>query len=230
MDCNWAKDHIYSVAFNPISLIPYSPIKGNYKCIKIQAGCQTSTTDFFKKILTVANNELDGFMHDSKGHKIDITYTDKHLKSQLGMIIATKFLKELVKHYQLSNYTINFIGQNYTDAIYGRHTNDNKRYLSVNLFDDSERDSMLNCFMRWCPPAQLNIQSQYAISQHFRDLVIKDVITGKSIALLPDGGFQNGWYVDGSRTGGIYYGITSDEESNIPIVNQNLLKFHIELE
>ena len=218
------------MAYNTLPLTPYSPVKGNYKCIKIQAGCQTSTTDFFKVILSEAKNELDGFMHDSKGHKLEITYTDKHLKSQLGMIIASKFIKELVSNYHLSNYDINFIGQNYTDTIYGRHKSDIKRFLSVNLYDDSERDSVLNDLMLWCPTAQLNIQSQYTLSQHFRDLVIKDVVTGKSIALLPDGGFQNGWYVDTARTSGVYYGITSDEDSNIPIVNQNLLKFHVELE
>lgn len=128
------------------------------------------------------------------------------------------------------NYDIIFIGQNYTDTIYGRHKSDIKRFLSVNLYDDSERDSVLNDLMLWCPAAQLNIQSQYTLSQHFRDLVIKDVVTGKSIALLPDGGFQNGWYVDTARACGVYYGITSDEDSNIPIVNQNLLKFHVELE
>lgn len=128
-------------------------------------------------------------MHDSKGHKLEITYTDKHLKSQLGMIIASKFIKELVSNYHLSNYDIIFIGQNYTDTIYGRHESDIKRFLSVNLYNDFERDSVLNYLMRWCPAEQLNIQSQYTLSQHFRDLVIKDVVSGKSIALLPDGGF-----------------------------------------
>jgi hypothetical protein len=230
LDCNWAKDHIYSVACNPITMTSYSPVKGNYKCIKIQAGCLTSTTDLFKVIQSAAKNELDGFMHDSKGHKLDITYTDKHLKSQLGMIIATKFIKELISNYQLSIFDINFIGQNYTDTIYGRHKNDIKRFLSVNLYDDSERDSILNDFMQWCPATQLSIRSQPALSQHFRDLVVRDVVTGKSIALLPDGGFQNGWYVDSARTNGLYYGITSNEDSNIPIINQNLLKFHVEIE
>ena len=85
-------------------------------------------------------------------------------------------------------------------------------------------------FMQWCPASQLKIQSEQDIQQHFRDLVIRDVVTGKSISLLPDGGFQNGWYVDSSRTCGVYYGISCNEDSNVPIFNHNLLKFHLELE
>lgn len=229
LDCNWAKDHIYSVAYATIPLTPYSPVRGNYKCIKIQADTHTSTTDFFKVILAEARNEMDGFMHDSMGHKLEITYTDKHLKSQLGMIIATKFIKELVSNYHLSDYSINLVGQKYID-VYGRCKDDTHRYLSSNLRDDSERDSMLKDFMQWCPASQLKIQSEQDIQQHFRDLVIRDVVTGKSISLLPDGGFQNGWYVDSSRTRGVYYGISSNEDSNVPIFNHNLLKFHLELE
>lgn len=115
-----------------------------------------------------------------------------------------------------------------TKQVYGRCKDDTHRYLSSNLRDDSERDSMLKDFMQWCPTSWLNIQSEQDIPQHFRDLVIKDVVTRKSISLLPDGGFQNGWYVDSSRTRG-YYGISCNEDSNVPIFNRNLLKFHLEL-
>jgi len=228
--CNWAKDHIYSVVYNQIQLNPYTPVSGNYRCIKISPGCQITTSELFSYINAHAKNELDGFAHDSMGHKLEFKYTDKHLKSQLGIIIASKFIKEFIMHYGITDYEISFIGQNYTDYTAGRHKTDARRFLSTNLYDNSERDEVLDEMMLWCHSSNLHINSVTNFAQHFRDLVITDIITKKSLAILPDGGFQNGWYVDNTRTNGTFYGINSDEESNIPITNSSLLKFHIELE
>ena len=133
-------------------------------------------------------------------------------------------------HYGITDYEISFIGQNYTDYTAGRHKTDARRFLSTNLYDDSERDEVLDEMMLWCHSSNLHINSVTNFAQHFRDLVVTDIITKKSLAILPDGGFQNGWYVDNTRTNGTFYGINSDEESNIPITNSSLLKFHIELE
>jgi hypothetical protein len=84
--------------------------------------------------------------------------------------------------------------------------------------------------MSWCDSARLHINSNASFKQHFRDLVITDTISKKSLAILPDGGFQNGWYVDGARANGVFFGIDSNVDDRIPIISGSLLKFHIELE
>lgn len=229
LDCNWAKDHIYSADYNQIKLNSYTPVKGNYRCITISPGSQITTSGLFSYIHANAKNELDGFVHDSMGHRLDFKYTDKHLKSQLGIIIASKFIKDLIYQYGITDFDITFIGQTYTDYAAGRHKDNPRRFLSANLYNDSERDEVLFGMMSWCNSSNLHINSVANFTQHFRDLVITDTITKKSIAILPDGGFQNGWFVDNTRANGVYYGITSDEESCIPISNVSLLKFHIEL-
>lgn len=229
LDCNWAKDHIYSADYNQIKLNSYTPVEGNYRCITISPGSQITTSGLFSYIHANAKNELDGFVHDSMGHRLDFKYTDKHLKSQLGIIIASKFIKDLIYQYGITDFDITFIGQTYTDYAAGRHKDNPRRFLSANLYNDSERDEVLFGMMSWCNSSNLHINSVANFTQHFRDLVITDTITKKSIAILPDGGFQNGWFVDNTRANGVYYGITSDEESCIPISNVSLLKFHIEL-
>ena len=230
LDCNWAKDHIYAVSYAQIQLTSYSPIKGNYHCIKIPAGCQIYTPDVFSYIRSHAKTEIDGFMHDCSGHKLDLVYTDKHLKSQLGIIIAGKFIKELLLHYKVQDYDITFDGLNYADQYYGRHKTDQRRLLTANLYDNVERDSVLSDIMSWCDSARLHINSNASFKQHFRDLVITDTISKNSLAILPDGGFQNGWYVDGARANGVFFGIDSNVDDRIPIISGSLLKFHIELE
>ena len=157
-------------------------------------------------------------------------YTDKHLKSQLGIIIAGKFIKELVGYFKASDYDITFFGLNYVDYASGRQIDDRRRYLSNNLYDDVDRDSVLEEVMSWCPSSRCHINSLSSLTQHFRDLVITDTVTRKMLAILPDGGFQNGWYIDSAKAAGIFYGTQCGVDAKIPIINSSLLKFHIELE
>lgn len=230
LDCNWAKDHLYSVAYQQIPMTAYTPMAGNYRCVKIPAGTQINTSDLFEYLLSCAQNELDAFKHDCSGHRLTLVYTDKHLKSQLGIIIAGKFIKELVGYFKASDYDITFVGLNYVDYASGRQKDDKRRYLSNNLYDDVDRDSVLEEVMSWCPSSRCHFNSLSSLAQHFRDLVITDTVTGKMLAILPDGGFQNGWYIDSAKAAGIFYGIQCGVDAKIPIINSSLLKFHIELE
>ena len=228
LDSNWARDHIYSVKYNKIHLNEYKPISSDFNRVIIEPGNNKITTsNLFNYIHANAENQLDGFMHDHKEHKLEIKYTDKHLKSQLGMIIACKFIKDFVEKYKISNYDISFMGIKY-DEYTGLTKDDVHRNLGCNLKDDTNRDKVLKDIMSWCPKLK-SIQSIPKFAQHYRDLVIMDTATQKSLAICPDGGFQNGWKIDACRSTR-FYGKNCNVDSDIPLTNNTRLKFHIELE
>jgi len=226
---NWAKDHIFVVPFSQnLALSPYSPNPNNLGLTRIQEGTQINSLDIFSIVRAGAVNTIDDFMHDAKGHKIEICYTDKHLKSQLGMMITAQFITQMLNIYSITDFSLKFVGLQFSDEFGWKKSKPN-RYITKALSDDIERDSLLNDMMSWCPTTKLTIESLEAFPQHYRDLVIKDVVTGKTLAICPDGGFQNGWFIDTSRGLTNYFGRDCDYKKSIPVFNQTLLKFHIEI-
>ena len=230
LDCNWAKDHIFVVPFSAaIKFNSYAPTQSKLGLTKIAEGTCVSTNRIFDLVFNSSLGTIDGFMKDAAGHKIEICYTDKHLKNQMGMIITAQFIQSLLHKYGVNNFSLHFVGLEYKDD-YGWTKDKNNRYITKGLSDHSERDSLLKDMMGWCPSGNLKIESLVAFPQHYRDLVIKDTVTGKSLAICPDGGFQNGWSIDTSNGVMNYYGCACDYKSIIRIKSVALIKFHIELD
>lgn len=229
-DSNWAKDHIFVVPFStPVQFDTYAPAQSRLGLTKIAEGTHTNTNDIFDIVYRSSSSTIDGFMKDAAGHRIEICYTDKHLKNQLGMIITAQFINKLLNKYSVNDFSIHFVGLEYTDD-FGWPKDRCNRYITKGLSDHIERDSLLQDMMGWCPAAKLKIESLGTFSQHYRDLVIRDTTTGKSLAICPDGGFQNGWLIDISNGVMNYYGSACDYRSIIPVKSMALIKFHIEVD
>ena len=230
LDSNWAKDHIFVVPFStPVQFDTYAPTQSRLGLTKIAEGTCVNTNEIFNLVYNSSSDTIDGFMNDVAGHRIEICYTDKHLKNQLGMIITSQFIKSLLEKYHVNDFSLHFVGLVYMDD-YGWPKAQRNRYITKGLSDDIERDSLLQDMMCWCPAAKLEIESLDTFSQHYRDLVIRDTLTGKSLAICPDGGFQNGWLIDTSKGRMNYYGNACDYRSTIPVKSMALIKFHIEVD
>lgn len=230
LDSNWAKDHIFVVPFSTsVRFNTYEPTQSRLGLTKIAESTCVNTDEIFDLVYRSSSDTIDGFMNDSAGHKIEICYTDKHLKNQLGMIITAQFIKKLLNKYAVNNFSLHFVGLEYFDN-YGWTKDQRNRYITKGLSDNTERDSLLADMMSWCPADKLRIESLSTFSQHYRDLVIRDTVTGRSLAICPDGGFQNGWLIDTDKGRMNYYGYTCDYRSKIPVKSMALIKFHIEVD
>jgi hypothetical protein len=229
MNADWASGRIFAVDdYKTVEITQYHPALANNSCVvKIDESSKINTNQLLD--LVNRGKVISNFMSASNGANLDIKYTDKHLKSHLGMIIALQFIKKILDLAPQSPYCIEFIGQDYEENYcqYGIQSS----YVDSNDRDYALRELAGILFQ----DGQISVHSAEHIPQHYRDLVISfrdgDNVEHK-LVIMPDGGFQNGWYIDSEKTrqNHVYYSReNTNAETMVPIISTNSasLLFHI---
>lgn len=231
LDCHWASDHLFSVPCEQPNIDAYMPqLSEDCKLFKMPAYSHLTSDQLLNIIDNSIGNVIQHFIQDAGDHHLKFKYTDKHLKSQLGMNITIQFIRQIVLQYNLKDYEIEFLGNEY-DLQDGFFANDNDRLLMSNMYDENERDAILANMLNVFGDNNRVVRSVHNFPQHWRDLVIEDIETHHKLSVLPNGGFQNGWFFDVANCHGVPYRCNNtDATTNIPIYNKTMLKFHIEIE
>ena len=233
MDKDWATGDVYCVERKKCEDETYEPhLANNSRRAMVPAKHKIYSDQLLKTINEVLDNTtvLSDFMGAANGHALTLTYTDKHLKSRLGMVIALQFIKQLVDLVPGSDVTIVFDGETYEEG----YRYDQKIFHSY--VDSEARDRALE---ELASPLfeYVEVNSVDRIQQHYRDLVISytDSEGTHTLTIMPDGGFQNGWHLDDEevrRTGRRYYMNNVSASTPIPVYvnSEKPLCFHIIME
>lgn len=225
MDKDWANGYVYCVEREICKDEPYEPnAASNSYVAMVPAKHNIYSNELLDTIEKLLNSTIiSDFMQAADGYALTLTYTDKHLKSHLGMVITLQFIEELLKLARNSKAHIIFKGEEYED--YSRYAN-----LHTNYEDSDTRDEVLAQLAR---PlfGEITVDST-DIEQHYRDLVISYTDAqgeGHCLTIMPDGGFQNGWKLDTIKATRRYFPNNTVASTPIPVyVNSDKpLCFHI---
>jgi hypothetical protein len=230
MNADWANGRIFAVEdYQTTEITQYNPSRANDSyVVRIAEKTQINSNQLLTTIQQ-NNDMITNFMHTADGSQLDIKYTDKHLKSRLGMIIALQFINEILDLAPNSQYNIEFTGQDYEE--YNGHDGILSSYVDSIDRDDALRELAGSLFQN----GQISVHSIERIPQHYRDLVISFTDADNAehkLVIMPDGGFQNGWYIDKEETrqNHVYYSReNTNAETMVPIISTNSasLLFHI---
>ena len=237
MDKDWATGSVYCIERENSTHEKYEPHPAKKSYVAMVPAKHNIKSDKLLDTLQQLLNStiISDFVRAANGYTLTLNYTDKHLKSHLGMVIALQFIKKLVDLVPESNMQIVFNGEYYEEKYYPKYyskddyRDDQKLY--TNYVDSDERDMTLKALAR---PLLGDIEvKSAAIQQHYRDLVISYTdAQGKEhkLIIMPDGGFQNGWKLD-TKKGVVrgYYIYNTDASTSIPVYvsSDKPLCFHI---
>ena len=223
LDCDWAKKRIFSVRMVLGSMMEYKPTQAvGSMVITIPGNTHIDSDNLFSSYFR--QDIIRNFMQEAKGYNLTITYTDKHLKSHLGMVITLQFIQSLLNLVPHQGETsIRFVGEEYWD-------NTSKENLFSNYPNQEDRDKVLYYLAEQLFD-NVNVSSIEDIEQHYRDLVLSyadnDGIE-HHLRIMPDGGFQNGWFLDSYRATKFYSRVNTLAIDSVPIYDKNKpLLFHV---
>ena len=223
LDCDWAKKRIFSVRMVLGSIMEYKPTQAvGSMVITIPGNTHIDSDNLFSSYFR--QDIIRNFMQEAKGYNLTITYTDKHLKSHLGIVITLQFIQSLLNLVPHQGETsIRFVGEEYWD-------NTSKESLFSNYPNQEDRDKVLYYLAKQLFD-NVNVSSIEDIEQHYRDLVLSyadnDGIE-HHLRIMPDGGFQNGWFLDSYRATKFYRRVDTLAIDSVPIYDKNKpLLFHV---
>ena len=236
MDKDWAAGNVYCIERDKTNDEIYLPNAANNSYVAMVPAKHNIYSDqLLDTIQELINSTIvSDFVRAANGYTLTLTYTDKHLKSHLGMVIALQFIKKLVDLVPESDVHIVFDGEYYEEKYYPKfYSKDDYRdeqKLYTNYVDSTDRDITLQ---ELAQPLLGHVEvKSTSIQQHYRDLVISYIDEqGKEhkLIIMPDGGFQNGWRLDTDRAQRGYFLNNTDATTSIPVyVNSDKpLCFHI---
>lgn len=223
LDCDWATKRIFSIGMVLGPITEYTPTKAaGSMVITIPGRTHIDSYNLFSRYFR--QDIISNFMQDAAEYDLTITYTDKHLKSHLGMVITLQFIQSLLnlvpRHGETS---IRFVGEEYWD-------NTSKASILSNYPNQEDRDNVLRYLANQLFD-NVNVSSIESIEQHYRDLVLSytdnDGIE-HHLRIMPDGGFQNGWFLDSCRATKFYSCENTLAIDSVPIYDKNKpLLFHV---
>lgn len=175
-----------------------------------------------------AKNIIDDFIEDVKRENSDLSiiYQDQHLKSVLGIVITLQTIGFFVKKIG-KDFSLRFLVEKYDNRIFHQS-------ITSNLFDDSERDAVLDKLSRgYISNLKSEINGELLPVEslerktlaHWRVLTFK--CGNKKLEIYPDGGFANGWFLDTGKCEKYYDYDNTDAMCSIPIKREQVLKFEV---
>ncbi len=185
------------------------------KNVYLKAGTTIKTTELMEKIAEDAEI-IDHFIASHKDDPLEISYTDKHLKSPLGMLITVQAIRWIINQWNKTDkIQVSFALQSYYERnLTGR--------VDRNMPDSDERNSFLSDL---CPPKWNATISEERHLPHWRVLTVQS--GDDRLDIFPDGGFANGWVIACKKP---YFGIDDiaiDKDINIRLREQ--IKYNIAL-
>ena len=233
----WAMDAIYAVTLkdpDEPQIANYTPTFPQSQTVWIDALRQIRSTALYDLVEKLDNaHTMSGFLAKTNGHRLQFIYTDEHVKSQMSMCIAIQFIKCMAKVSKCSQYSVEFRNEEYADQ-HGKTIDDTDRRLWDNLFDNVERDDLLDECL-----GQLrnndNSCNEYTIDPrqrgrlpHWRCLEVIDLDTHQTLKVMPHGGFANDWELDTETAGQehVYYNCQNTNiETSIPLRSKNKILY-----
>lgn len=185
------------------------------KNVYLEAGTTIKTTELMEKIAEDAEIIKD-FIDGHKNASLEISYTDKHLKSPLGMLITVQAIRWIINQWNKTDkIQVSFALQSYYERnLTGR--------VDRNMPDSKER----NCFLsKLCPKKWNAAISEKGNLPHWRVLTVQS--GDDRLDIFPDGGFANGWVFGRNNP---YFGVNDiniNKEINIRLREQ--IKYNIAL-
>lgn len=233
----WAKDAIYAVTLEDTDepqIVDYTPTIPQSQTVWIDASKQIKSTALYDLVEQLDNaHTMSGFLAQTKGHRLQFIYTDEHVKSQMSMCIAIQFIKRMAEVSKCSQYSVEFRNEEYADQK-GKTIDDTYRTLWDNLFDNVDRDDLLD----ECLGQLLNNDNscnEYTIDPrqrgrlpHWRCLEVIDLDTDQTLKVMPHGGFANDWELDTetARQERVYYNCQNTNiETSIPLRSKNKILY-----
>lgn len=184
------------------------------KNVYLKAGTSISTSELMAKITEDAEI-INTFISSHRDAPLEISYTDKHLKSPLGMLITVQAIRWIINQWNNPGHIqVNFVLQSYREQNFTGK-------VDRNMQDSQERDDFL---MKLCPQ-NWNATISGDNLPHWRVLTVRS--GGDRLDIFPDGGFANGWIFGRDNP---YFGINDiniDTEINIRLREQ--IKYNIAL-
>jgi hypothetical protein len=223
LDCDWATKRIFSIGMVLGPITEYTPTKAaGSMVITIPGHTHIDSDNLFSRYFR--QDIISNFMQDAAEYDLTITYTDKHLKSHLGMVITLQFIQSLLnlvpRHGETS---IRFVGEEYWD-------NTSKASILSNYPNQEDRDNVLRYLANQLFD-NVNVSSIESIEQHYRDLVLSytdnDGIE-HHLRIMPYCAFQNRWFLDSCRATKFYSCENTLAIDSVPIYDKNKpLLFHV---
>lgn len=227
LDGNWATDHVFKtiVDSNQLEFTPYQPQIPQGVELKSIAAQNINVGDLFEVVDNAFNNRITNFCTAHQNEVVEITYTDRYVKTELGLIITLQFIKTIIKKLNPAQYKVNIIGECYRDY----DADEFSRRLGDQFTGDDRRDEVGEILIN---------DNNYAFHSfakkdvpHYRVLVIKVTDANNQIQMLyihPDAGLAF-WKLDVAecRRSGIYYAINSGINPTIPIFSESAQIYYI---
>ena len=180
--------------------------------------------------------KVDDFFETCKesAETVEITYTDEHFKSIVGMITTMHFIDVLLdKMGRKENFHITFINEKYYTAsseVYQPWLNIEKWERRNELLKKLANDWIENQYKKKEDEAEKmweNISQNEKTLPHWRILTIK--CGNKQMNIYPHGGIINEWQVDRRSTPQRKYTMNDTTKKSIPLVRINPIMYIIEI-
>lgn len=221
---SWGSGGIYAIKTSKPAVKSHQPSLSGYSEFFISKSTRLiSSKDLLNTLIKtdITDHHISDFINDAKGHAIEITYMDEHLKNQLGIIISIQLIEAFVNMIGCNYFTVNFVNEKYYDH-YGKGIGNISRNLTDSFQSSDDSNQMINTLLStsgWNYKIDTKLERSLP---HWRCLTIKDKDTNSMLTVKPHGGIANGWYIDTATTlsNNIYFNShNSDISSDIPIIS-----------
>ena len=168
------------------------------------------------------SHQIEQFITNARGHKLEFRYMDEHLKNQLGAIMVIQFIDAFISktNCDIMNSKFILVNEEYYDSNGFSYTDSYRRITDALQSHDDCKDMIEDLWenVQWNNHT-IDPQPRKALP-HWRSLVIKDLVNGTTLTLKPHGGIANGWFINTAETRRqhVYFRAdNTDVSSDIPI-------------
>jgi len=229
MDQYWALDNIYKIQLKNEEFpqfevcVPKKPETKGW-----QQGIIVAQNIFVGDLFGVVSNSLPlitEFCSSNRQSNVEITYSDRYVKTELALIISLQFIKDLVAALQPSNCKVKIIGSSF----YEMNANDDvHRRLADSFISDTNRDETGRIL--------INDNNYEFVSRpkedipHYRELLVKASKGGitHTLRIMPDAGLAH-WGLDIQKCKAIrrYFSTNNGVDSEIPICSSTEQVYYV---
>lgn len=229
MDRNWAIDNVYKMQFPDGEKLVFekyelkSPESNGW-----QQGIIAAQSLRIKDLFNVVKKtfpSLDGFFQAHQNADVEITYCDKHVRTEFSMNICLNFIKDIEEALKPSKMKVDFIGLTFQEP---NANSEGFRRLTDSYLNDAKRDEkggeMIN------DNRYTFVSKRKDQMPHYRELLIKATKDGKThtLRIMPDAGLAHwGFDIGQQREDRRRYNANSGLNPEIPITSSTEQVYYI---
>lgn len=224
----WASGTIYAVQTDKPAVNQFTPIISNYNEFLIAPNTQLdSSKDLLDLLIQLdGSHQIEQFITNARGHKLEFRYMDEHLKNQLGAIMVIQFIDAFISktNCDIMNSKFILVNEEYYDSNGFSYTDSYRRITDALQSHDDCKDMIEDLLNNVQWNHSIETEARKALP-HWRSLVIKDLDNGTTLTLKPHGGIANGWFINSAETRRqhVYFRTdNTDVSSDIPIKSDDM--------